>query len=492
MWECFPPTRADALRLEEHDELLKLYQGDYKGILKRWDAIKIKRPESPQISINFFKVVSDEFAKIIFGERPVVLVPEQYRDVMDGIFHGTNLHMKMYQSAVMASVQGGGVLKAWKSGDGAVHIDTVQDAIYFPMFHPDDAAHVTGATLAWERVDRNTGKNYLVREMYRPGEWMRDVIDMGTRKKDEERMELWYPEAPKDWMPTGYDGIPVEYVPNCRRVGEFWGESDYFAVRDIAEEIMVRFSMLADVLNKHAYPKMVVPSELTERMMFATREDLARNDGVPRELVDVVSGLGKNDLSALVDIFGTDPDIDKGLLPRYVTWDASLASAYQELDKAFEILLMVTCLPPEAFGLAKYGISESGRALKFRNTRALAEANKKRLFMLPGFKRIIRAALAFAGVQIALPDISIITEDGLPFDPVDATAIAVQQRAAGIASLQTAIRMINPDLSDDGIKEELQWIAAEGVIAQMEAMGGFPGFPTGAVNPSNGGNSKTA
>jgi hypothetical protein len=492
MWECFPPTRADALRLEEHDKLLKLYQGEYKRILERWDAIKIKRPESPQISINFFKVVSDEFAKMIFGESPVVSVPDQYKNIMDGIFHDTNLQAKMYQAAAMASVQGGGILKAWKSGDGAVHIDTVQDAIYFPTFDPDDATRVTGVTLAWEREDEDTDIVYLVREMYRPGEWMRDVIDMTAWRRDEERLELWYPDAPKDWTPTGHDGIPVEYVPNCQRVGEFWGDSDYCAMRDIAEEIMVRFSMLADVLNKHAYPKIVVPSELTEKMQSAAREDLARNDGFPRGLVDVVSGLGKNDLSALVDIFGTDPDTDKGMLPRYVTWDASLASAYQELDKAFEFLLMITCLPPEAFGLAKYGISESGRALKFRNTRALAETNKKRLFMLPPIKRVIRAALAFAGAQVDLSDISIATEDGLPFDPIDATAVAVQQRAAGIVSLQTAIRMINPDLSNDGIEEESQRIAAESIMAQMEAMGGFPGFPTEAVNPSNGGNSETA
>jgi hypothetical protein len=327
--------------------------------------------------------------------------------------------------------------------------------------------------------------------MYRPGEWMRDVIDMAAWKKDEDRLELWYPDAPKVWTPTGYDGIPVEYIPNSQMVGEFWGESDYAPMRDMAEEIMVRFSMLADVLNKHAYPKMVVPSELTEKITSATREDLARG-GFPREIVDVVSGMDKNDLSALVDIFGTDPDTDRGTLPRYVTWDASLASAYQELDKAFEFLLMVTCLPPEAFGLAKYGISESGRALKFRNTRALAETNKKRLFMLAPLKRIIRAALAFAGAQVALSDISIITEDGLPFDSIDATAVAVQQKAAGIASLQTAIRMINPDLSNDAVEEEIARITAEGIIGQIEAMGGIPGFPGGAVNPGDGGNSETA
>jgi hypothetical protein len=181
------------------------------------------------------------------------------------------------------------------------------------------------------------------------------------------------------------------------------------------------------------------------------------------------------------------------MLPRYVTWDASLAAAYQELDKAFEFLLMVTCLPPEAFGLAKYGISESGRALKFRNTRALAETNKKRLFMLPPIKRIVRAALAFAGIQVDLSDISIITEDGLPFDPIDATAVAVQQKAAGIASLRTAIRMINPDLSNEGIDEEIGLITTETLMGQIEAMAGagFPGFPGEAVNPSDGGNSET-
>jgi hypothetical protein len=105
--------------------------------------------------------------------------------------------------------------------------------------------------------------------------------------------------------------------------------------------------------------------------------------------------------------------------------------------------------------------------------------------MLPPLKRIIRAALALSGYAVNLRDISIVTEDGLPFDQLEATQIAVQQKAAGIASLRTAIRLINPDLSGAAAEDEVRAIEAEGALLFDDAA---PPIPRGAVNP-DGGNS---
>lgn len=481
VWKAFPPTEADAARVRVNEEHRKLYEGDFEPVLRRWRDIKKKRPESPRIGVNFFRVVSDEFAKMIAGEKPFVTVPEPAQEVMNGIFESVGLQLKIYQALVMASAQGGGVLKAWRDAAGAVHVDPVRDGVYFPSFDPDDATRVTGVTLAWERCG-GAEKTFLVREMYRPGEWKKDVLDMTTWRVSESQMAKWYPDAPAEWAPTGYDGIPVEYIPNHQLAGQFWGSSDYPAIRDIAEEIMVRFSTLADVLDKHSYPAKVVPQQVIDAVRATSRDSLAREGVFPRQEADAVTGRDKNTLPSTIDLFGADPGDDPGNLPRYVTWDASLASAYQEIEKAYELLLIVTCLPPEAFGLSKYGVSESGRALLFRNTRALAEANKKRLFMLPPLKRIIRAALALSGVSVALKDISVVTEDGLPFDQLEATQIAVQQKAAGIASLRTAIRLVNPDLTGAAVEAEVRAIESEGSLLLDDAA---PGIPRGAVGPGD-------
>ncbi|MDR2528335.1 MAG: phage portal protein [Synergistaceae bacterium] len=484
-WKAFPPTEADAARLREGEEREKLYEGRFENVLRRWTDIKKKRPESPRLKLNFFRVVSDEFAKMIVGEKPTVTVTANAQAVMDELFEATELRTKLYQALVMASVQGGVALKAWRDAGGGVHIDLARDGVYFPSFDPDDATRVTGVTLAWERLDKDTGKMFLVREAYRPGDWKKDVLDMSEWQIDPIQMAKWYPEAPTEWTPTGYDGIPVEYIPNYQLAGRFWGESDYPAIQDIVEEIMTRFSTLADVLDKHSYPSKVVPRQVIDEVRETSRDSLAREGAFPRQEADVVTGRDKNALSSTIDLFGAEPGEDPGNLPRYVTWDASLASAYQELEKAFELLLITTCLPPEVFGLSKYGVSESGRALRFRNTRALAEANKKRLFMLPPLKRIIRAALALSGYSVELRDISIVTEDGLPFDQLEATQIAVQQKAAGIASLRTAIRLINPDLTSAAVEDEVRAIEAE---LSFLLDGETPGIPRGAVNP-DGGNS---
>lgn len=489
VWAGFPPTQADIDRLKAEGELYKLYRGEFDGVLPRWNLIRRKRPESPRIGVNFFRTISKEYAKTIFGEKPTITISgEVHQRRLNEIVERSELQVRMFQACLTASALGGSVMKARRDAEtGLSHIETVKNSIYFPIFDPDDETKVVGVTLAWIREDYDDQKRYLVREIHRPGQWMRDVLDMSNWHRDEKKKADWYPDDPSDWTDTGYDGIPVEYIPNTQLAGEFLGESDYRDIKDIIEEIMVRASDIADILNKHAHPGKVVPNQVIQQAMETSRESLIREHDVPREMADVMAGSGVQALmSSVNDLFGVDPDSDNANLPRYVTWDASLPAAWQELDKLFECLIIITCLPAEAFTPTKAQAPASGTALRLRDRRTIAEANQKRLFILPPIKRIIRAALAFEGIDVALSDISITTEDGLPFDQMEATQVAVQQKSAGIASMKTLIRIINPDLTDEAIEQEIADINAEDPMTRYEEM---PGFPGSAVNV-DGSNSK--
>ncbi len=59
--------------------------------------------------------------------------------------------------------------------------------------------------------------------------------------------------------------------------------------------------------------------------------------------------------------------------PSYITWDAHLTAAFTQFDKLLDLLFMLSETAPSAFGLDKFGVAESGRALRLRLLRTLAK-----------------------------------------------------------------------------------------------------------------------
>lgn len=486
-WTQYPPTQEDITRIRIATERGKLYAGEFKDVLERLDRYRVTYANAPEIHINFFQTMSQEFSKLIFGEDMKVTVPGKYQGLMDYLLVSTELQSRLMQMSDITGSIGGCPLKAWRDANGQVHIDLVSNTIYFPSFDPDDCTLLTGQTIAWERVDVDTQKKYIVREIHTPGSVERQVLDpQSAYRIDEEQYRKWYSDTPPV-VATGYNDMLVEYIPNYRYVGSFWGVSDYPKIRDVVEEIIIRMSMIADILDKHARPKQVLPSELLDQIksaMLEYRNELARSGLARTHEIDAVVGQG--DLPRSLDAFWVPSEQDKGNLPRMVTWDANMTGAMAELDRLFDIFLSLSCMTPEVFGISKYGVSESGRALKFRNMRAISESNRKRQFMLPGLRRIIRAALFLAGAKVDLPDISIITQDGLPFDELEAAQISAIWVVNGLATQQSAMLNARPDLSRDAAAAEVAEIHENDPATRYEEL---PAFPETAVSP-DGGNSE--
>lgn len=476
-WKSYPPTQEDQQRIDKAQEMEKLYEGEFENILVRLDRFKAKFADAQAIRLNFFQVMSQEFSKLLFGEDVEINVPKAHQDVMDELLESTALQSKLMQMSDIASSVGGCPLKAWRDASGKVHIDLVSNSIYFPSFDPDDCTLLTGQTIAWERIDGD--KKYIVREIHTPGKVRREVLNEQFEPNDAKYQE-WYPGIPQDTA-TGYDGMLVEYIPNYRFGNEFWGVSDYVKIKDVVEEIMIRMSSIADILDKHARPKQVMPAELLDKiqnMLQEFRNDMVGTGMISRTEADVMTRSGN--LPSNLDAIYVPAEADKGNLPRMVTWDANMTGAMDELDRLFDLFLSLSSMTPEVFGISKYGVSESGRALKFRNRRTLSECNRKRQFMLPGLKNIIRAALSLSGVDINRRDIGIIMQDGLPFDELEATQISAAWVSAELATRESAMLNARPDITRKQAQQELAEIDAKNALSQDD---GMPTFSRGAVTP---------
>ena len=429
----------------------------------------------------------------MLGDRSDLRVPDgmdQVQTVLDDLYAENSLESKFVQLTDGMSINGGSVIKAWRDSDGSVHVDLVPLTAYFPSFDPDDSTRLTGATIAWERIDETSSEKYIVREIHRPGTVERQVLN-SQYQSDEEKMREWYPDILQGEVPTGYDGLLVEYVPNNPPPGEFWGLSDYDNIRDLIEEIMVRVSDNADVLSKHAHPMKVLATEMLgeiQRLVDEHSDALARSGIVNRAEADVMTR--GNNVPSVLDAAFVPSEFDKGNLPRYLTWDASMTSAFEHLKNVYTMLMALTAMPPDVFGLTDYGAAASGRAMQFRFAAAIALAKRKKKFMLPPLQRIISAALALSGYTVEPRDISIVTGDGLPDDQLEQAQVATMLYSGQLASQKSAMFIARSDLTEKQADAEITEMSAKSESAWDMNLDGMTEAATKAVNPDGGNSGK--
>ena len=170
---------------------------------------------------------------------------------------------------------------------------------------------------------------------------------------------------------TGYPGLLVEHVPNWRLDDEFWGVSDYSDLESLFDELNNRISKASRILDKHSDPKLILPPG-----------SMQYDDRTNRYYVN------KDDLQC----FEVDTERVGSDLPRYLVWDAQLEAAFKQIDNLLSMLMMCAEISPSMFGMDKYGVAESGRALKYRLIRTMAKVNRKKKYFDQGLRNILYAA----------------------------------------------------------------------------------------------------
>ena len=114
--------------------------------------------------------------------------------------------------------------------------------------------------------------------------------------------------------------------------------------------------------------------------------------------------------------------------PEYIVWDSKLESSFAQIDVLLEQLWISSQMSPTLFGLTKYGVAESGRALKYKLLRTLSLKHRKQMYWDNGIKALIESAIEFARnnqlqaddkrpAQTEVP--TIIWQDGIIMDELE-------------------------------------------------------------------------
>jgi len=461
-----------------HQERITAYQRYEHLFLGQHKLVFAVLPQPYQmkryIVANFAGLISRLCADLLFGEQPDFLAAQEDeagKDSLHQIVTRNNLHALNYESSLSNSFRGDAVYKVrWgkrtqQSKQPESIIEEVPASIYFPELDDDDVRKVIRVTLAWVKRDpKQNNRAYLRAEVHEPGIIRHQLYDLGTVStlssagsqnaaisiggKALQQVSLNTLEAYQD-LPeeeqTGIDHIPVFHVPNFRYGSRFWGISDYEGLESLFESLNNRVSQIDEVLDKHVAPKIVVPPGFVDE------------DGkIHFDRMETIE-LGPGDQP-----------------PSYITWDAHLTAAFTQFEKLLDLLFMLSETAPSAFGLDKFGVAESGRALRLRLLRTLAKINRKRLY----YDTALKAALLTAQIldvthgsgnyEPAEPTIQ--WADGLPEDMVEMVEIESQRLAAGNTSVESSVRRLD---GPDAVEAEMTRITEE--AGQAVALTGAAG-----------------
>jgi len=474
------PPKAHQERINTYQRFERLFLGQHKQVFAVTpQPYRMKR----YIAANFAGLISRLSADLLFGEQPDFVAAQENeagQEALTQIVTRNGLHTLNYESALSNSFRGDAVYKArWgkrtpQSEEPEAIIEEVPASIYFPELEEDDVRKVSRVTLAWVKRDPKEARRlYLRAEVHEPGLIRHQLFDMGsapaiTVSGSNAAISLGgkqlvqiplntleaYAELPEEEQ-TGLDHIPVSHVPNFRYGSRFWGISDYEGLESLFESLNNRVSQIDEVLDKHVAPKIVLPPGFVDR-----------------------DGKIRFDRMETIELHAGDQP------PSYITWDAHLTAAFTQFDKLLDLLFMLSETAPSAFGLDKFGIAESGRALRLRLLRTLAKINRKRLYYDTALKQALLTAQILdvthgsGGYEPAEPTIQ--WADGLPEDMVEMVEIEAQRLAAGNTSVESSVRRLD---GPDAVEAEMQRIGEE--TRQVGALTGGLGRRGQFVQPTS-------
>lgn len=448
MAEKFPRSENDRTRVENYSFYEDIFLGKHSSAFAKFSAEMSKKKKSMiYVICNFGALISKVSADLLFGEQIGFKFPEttdqKIIDAVDDIVTLNKLHTRNYESALSNSYFGDSAIKLRRDAKGNPIIEYISPQTVFPTFKEDNVNELEKIELCWPKTVN--GRNYLRKEIHTRGAidnevWLMNGDELMYKVNFE---DVYGINNIKEHEDTGIDDFLVKLIPNWKSTGFAYGISDYADLGTLFDEINNRITRMADILNRHSDPKLAVPKGVLDE------------DGKVR--------------TASFDLFEVSSNQGGGInKPEYITWDASLDSAFKEIDKIVEFLFLFSETSPSVFGLDKGGQADSGRALKFKLIRTLAKISRKKNYYDEAIKWAIMTALKLKGMKPVEPQI--VWQDGIPQDTYEAAQIEEIRMRSGNTSLESSIRRLDGG-TDDDINAEIARIDEESSSKIDKAMG---------------------
>lgn len=471
------PSGDEQQRIADYEYFEKLFEGDH------FDAFKIKIDNKKfgevyeklkYIKVNIAGLISKICADMLFSEHPTITVKDGDQEFLDELLSSNKFFVQLYESALSNSYFGDAVFKIRIGKDhpsnpkenSRIIIEDITPTIYFPEIDPFNVRQTPEKiVLAWN-FERGKDK-YQRQEIHEIGKITNKIFLIKGDEMVDVSTSMLNTFNLKTEEPTKVEFLLVDHIPNWKTGRKYFGYSDYYDLDSLFYAINNRLSLVDSILDEHAEPLLTLPEGILDENGRVKREKL--------KMIEVPAGAGSDGK------------------PEYIVWNASLESAFSEIDKLFESLFMVSEISPDALGMGK-GLSDSGRALKLKIMRTIAKITRKRLYYDQAIKDILYKAQVLAkewkidinGKKLTKepvrPDIK--WADGLPIDDTEQVETEAKKIDAGLTSTADAIMRI------DGVDEQTAEAKAKKI--QEEHQINMPTMDLGGKNPFSTPNPKEA
>ena len=292
------------------------------------------------IGISIFSSISQFYWDSILGERPTITSTAEDRQTwldenLETIFHALDKAVEYW------SYKGRAILLVTEDNQ----VMPIDSSFYFPIKDPMNRDKTIAHLLAylWYQQEPNSVFNK------NPGMDNRITLikfdpATGTATRDTHEMHGNTIGPLLESLPADTKAINV--------MGD--GNSFYPAIVPPARNIMIRFSALNRVLNKHTSPHLVKPTQF----------EFDPTTGKPKKLNpngDVI----------------IEPGTANSQEMYYLVWDGNLESSYDFIDKMQDYIHLTTGVPPVVFGI-DVGKGESGASRDRLMFSAMAKVRRDR------------------------------------------------------------------------------------------------------------------
>lgn len=392
------------------------------------------------LQLNFISLTARIYADLIAGRGLSVRVQdEKSQHFIDELIERSKFDHLIYESILQLSYAGDANFKLYRDIDGLVQILEIRPENYFVTFDAMNSRKVYSVT---ETSTFQIGEHqFLLQETHYQGfiSYTLNHLEKGKVGASVDPLSIFpglYPSETMGFVETGIDSLLCYHIPNFRNPGEYWGSSDVSNdVLALQLELDNRLSQVAEILDKHARPKMIVPKgvlDQNKKVQNSALEFFEMNPGNP-----------------LINQGG------KPIEPKYIVWDAKLDSNFKEIDNLTNQLLWATDISPVLLYGVDSPISDSGKSIELKLSRVLSKMSGKKNFIIPVLKKMFFDAQALGGLAPAPVDII--------FNPSDVERLASEWKSVALfnvkaQSLYQTIKVAHPDWSEQLIEQEIQRI----------------------------------
>jgi hypothetical protein len=479
----FPPPPFDQ-EVEQMQYFRDLYEGNHENIFPRAqelakegqitksDLIKSRRRYfkynaeklSKKLAVYHYVVIN--FASVI-AELPADLInralgnisadtenDNELLEFVANVARVSKVNQRIWAAVVQHQVDGG-IAYRIRRGHKGIWFEWKLADFYFE--HDDES----GADLAW--VEQRGEKQFLRVERQRLEESEKLTVKQlvfslndGAVDKELEIKEYanqFQLTIPDDQELMGVNELMCGFVPNDDTLLHPRGRSGLRNIDVIQEEINWTVTRDSLVFEKHGKPKLAIPRALWDAV--ANKNQKYYGDRFVRNAdLEVVSYDEKN-----------------GAVPMYITWDAKVDKSFEHVKRLIDQMLAISKTSAQAVGIDGENGGRSAIAILYEWIQSVIKAESIKDKFDTAIKDAIRKCIILenklGGKNLSVVDPVIEWGDMLPKAESESADEEIKKYADGVQSLETTVRNIHPDWSEEAIQAEVQKIKEEKAINSM-------------------------